>query len=587
MKKFLGILILFILLTACSSSEKQEQPGSYLKAEGKRIVDAEGNNVILKGIGLGGYMLQEGYMLKVPFSGQQYVIRENIEELIGEAKTEEFYNKWKNNFIQKADIDSLKAWGFNSVRLPMHYNLYTLPVDQEPQKGKNTWLDEGFVMTDSLVSWCKANDMYLILDMHAAPGGQGHDVNISDRDPSKPSLWESEENQDKLVELWKKLAERYKDEPTIGAYDLINEPNWSFEGYTEDIAKNGVFDTLNKPLKDLMVRLTDAVRSVDKNHIIVIEGNGWGNNYKGMLPPWDDNLVLSFHKYWNYNNQEAIQPYLDFREKYNIPIWLGESGENSNAWFTDAISLMEKNNIGWCWWPLKKLGPNNPVQIKINEGYQEILDYWRGTGPKPSEEEASSALMQLAENTKIENCIIRNGVIDAMMRQPSSEETLPYTEVQVPEDTIKAVNYDLGNNQLAYMDKDIANYYVSTGGERERWNKGNSYRNDGVDIYGEEDQFYVGDIQKDEWLKYTFTAASEGTYDIGFKISSKTDTGKVEILINDEPEGKLVVPVTSGSWEWIWLPKVKLDKGENHLIFKIEEGGFNFRSIKFNKADTI
>ena len=70
-------------------------------------------------------------------------------------------------------------------------------------------------MTDNLLKWCAENKMYLFLDMHALPGGQGNDVNISDNDKSKPSLWESEENQRKSVALWKKIAERYKDSPGL------------------------------------------------------------------------------------------------------------------------------------------------------------------------------------------------------------------------------------------------------------------------------------------------------------------------------------------------------------------------------------
>ncbi|NJW54504.1 glycoside hydrolase family 5 protein, partial [Salinimicrobium oceani] len=201
-------------------------------------------------------------------------------------------------------------------------------------------------------------------------------------------------NQQKLVALWKKLAERYKDEPWIGAYDVINEPNWTFE---EGKNKNGIQDTLNAPLKKLLVDITKAIREVDTNHIVIIEGNGWGNNYNGILPPWDDNMVISFHKYWNYNDTASIQQFIDFRKKYNAPVWLGETGENSNVWFTDAIRLMEENNIGWAWWPLKKLGFNNPLEVLVNPGYQQILDYWEGEAEKPSEEEAYKAFMQLAE----------------------------------------------------------------------------------------------------------------------------------------------------------------------------------------------
>lgn len=573
-------LIIFLFFSLGFSAQEE----GFLHTRGKEIVNAEEENVLLRGIGLGGYMLQEGYMLKFPFPHQQqHVIRQKIQKLIGEKETEEFYQKWRHNFIQKADVDSLKSWGFNSIRLPMHYNLYTLPVEEEPEEGKHTWLEIGFKMTDSLVAWCKANDMYLILDMHAAPGGQGHDLNISDRDPLEPSLWESEANQQKLIALWKKLAERYKDEPAIGAYDIINEPNWSFEGRTKGVEKNGVSDTLNQPLKDLMLKITKAIREVDQNHIIIIEGNGWGNNYNGILPPWDDNMVLSFHKYWNYNTQKEIQKYLDYRDQYNIPIWLGESGENSNVWFADAIQLMEENNIGWCWWPLKKLGYNNPLQIKINPGYQNILEYWRGNAEKPSEEEAKKAFMQLAENTKIENCIINYGVIDAMMRQPHTDKILSFQKTSIiDESEIPAVHYDMGKNGIAYYDNDFGNYYVSTGGERTNGNNGHLFRNDGVDIYENKDGFYIGDTEENEWLQYTFNVENEGGYIISFQISSNAE-GKAEIMMNGRNVGSLKISDTTQKWKWFSIKNVHLQKGKNQLKFKIDKGGFKFKSIRFDK----
>ena len=84
----------------------------------------------------------------------------------------------------------------------MHYNLFTLPIQQEPVQGENTWLTKGFQMIDDLLDWCEANQIYLILDLHAAPGGQGYDAAISDYDSSLPSLWESDLNKSKTVALW-------------------------------------------------------------------------------------------------------------------------------------------------------------------------------------------------------------------------------------------------------------------------------------------------------------------------------------------------------------------------------------------------
>ncbi|WP_262711695.1 glycoside hydrolase family 5 protein [Antarcticibacterium arcticum] len=170
MKRTIMFILLIFSLTGYSQEPGSEQ--GFLRAEEKKIIDATGENVILRGIGLGGHMLQEGYMLKVPFSGQQYVFKQHMQELIGKERTEEFYSTWLSNFTQKKDIDSLKSWGFNSIRLPMHYNLYTLPVEEEPVAGENTWLERGFEMTDQMVEWCRDNGMYLILDMHATPGGR-------------------------------------------------------------------------------------------------------------------------------------------------------------------------------------------------------------------------------------------------------------------------------------------------------------------------------------------------------------------------------------------------------------------------------
>lgn len=574
MKKALPALLAFIIATQINAQ-------GFLRADGKRIVNDKGDNVLLRGIGLGGWMLQEGYMLRVNGQGQQNKIRGRIAELIGEEKTQAFYNAWLSNHTRRIDIDSMKAWGFNSVRLPMHFNLYTLPVDKEPVAGENTWLEKGFQLTDSLLAWCKANEIYLILDLHAAPGGQGNDLNISDRDATKPSLWENEQNQKKTIALWKKLAKRYANEPWIGGYDILNEPNWGFEDLAND--KNGLKEKTNEPLRKLMVDITKAIREVDNKHIIVIEGNGWGNNYNGILPTWDNNMVLSFHKYWNYNTQSSIQHILDAREKYNVPIWLGETGENSNVWFTQAIHLFESNNIGWSWWPLKKMGNNNPMQILSNSGYDKILAYWSGRGHKPTAEEAYDGIMKLASSAKLENTIIKRDVIDAMFRQPFSDKTIPFKANLVKNNTmVNAVDYDLGSNGFAYFDNDTADYHVSTG-KRTSGNRGNSYRNDGVDIRIDSttaNTFFVTSFESGEWLKYTVNSSTKGACTLRFNCVAKDLDGKLIVSLNES------TPVTidvkkSNDWQLVAVKGLHLKKGCNILCVKVGEGSFDLRSIEF------
>jgi aryl-phospho-beta-D-glucosidase BglC (GH1 family) len=393
----------FIILTAIMFISIDVSFGQgFLRVSDKQIVDGKGNVVLLRGIGLGGWMLQEPYMLQLSkVAGAQYEIKVKTSGLIGEKNTEKFYSTYLNNMIRKRDIDSLKAWGFNSIRLPMHYNLFTLPIEKEPVAGRNTWLEKGFTLTDSLLSWCKMNRMYLILDLHAAPGGQGKDRPIADVDTTKPRLWESEANQHKTIALWAKLAARYSNAEWIGGYDLINETNWNMNG--------------NEPLKHLFLEITKEIRKVDKNHIIFIEGNQFANDFTGLLPPWDNNMVCSFHKYWNETTIETIQRFIDIREKYNVPLWMGESGENSNDWYKAAVSLLESNNIGWAWWTIKKIGSESGIMnVSKPKEYQKIIDYWSGKGTRPSVDESLITLMELAENMKLEKCRINYSVLEAL-----------------------------------------------------------------------------------------------------------------------------------------------------------------------------
>ncbi len=579
------LLATFCLLTISMSPVSRSYGQGFLKVKDGKIVNAGGENVLLRGMGLGGWMLQEGYMLQVQGIGQQqHSIRENLEKLTGKKNTNAFYDAWLINHTTRKDIEAMKSWGFNSVRLPMHYNLYTLPVEEEKIKGQNTWLKKGFELTDSLLAWCRDNEIYLILDLHAAPGGQGHDLNISDGETSKPFLWDSPANQQKTVALWKELANRYKNETWIGAYDIINEPNWGFED-PADI--NGLKEKGNKPLRKLMMDITTAIRSVDQQHIIIIEGNGWGNNYAGILPPWDDNMVLSFHKYWNFNDQGSIQQFIDYREKYNIPIWLGESGENSNTWFTQAISLMEANNIGWCWWPLKKIGNNNPLEISSNPEYDKILAYWRNEGPKPDAETATKGMMMLAASTNFSKNLIHKDVIDAMFRQINSTETIAFTpNLVMPGYVLPAVAYDFGRNGYAYFDNDSADYHISNG----KWggNHGRKFRNDGVDIEKLSEGYAVSHIEDNEWLQYNIDVVESGKYRLYSTILSKNGGGELIISIKESDVlEKVVISGTGGAETWQQVPTgtITLEKGKHKLQIKFPKGGFSLRDIRFEKAE--
>ena len=158
--------------------------------------------------------------------------------------------------------------------------------------------------------------MYIILDMHCAPGAQNGGP-ISDSDGTA-RLWLEDEYKELTIQIWQEIAEYYAEETLIGGYDLINEP----------VLPNGV--SLEE-FRQLYIDITDAIREVDNNHIVYIEGNWYGTDFSGLTPPWDDNMSYSFHKYWGETSLSTIQSYIIMSNQYNIPLWMGESGENSNC----------------------------------------------------------------------------------------------------------------------------------------------------------------------------------------------------------------------------------------------------------------
>lgn len=552
---------------------------NFLHTSGQAIVNENLDTILLRGMGLGGWMVQEGYMLQTSgFANPQHKIRSTIEALIGKDDTDLFYEAWLNNHVRKSDIDSLKSWGFNSVRLPMHYNLFTLPIEHEPVVGQDTWLDKGFELTDSLIAWCKENEMYVILDMHASPGGQGYDEAISDYDPSKPSLWESEENRRKLIALWTRIAARYSDEQWVAGYDLLNEPNWNLPG--------------GNALRTLYQNLTQSIREVDDKHILFIEGNWFANDFTGLTPPWDDNFVYSPHKYWSTNDEATMQWVIDMRSTYNVPLYLGESGENSNVWFRDAIRLLEDLDIGWAWWPMKKVESiSGPLSIIKSPEYQFLLDYWSGNGPMPSAEFARDALMDLAEKLKTENCVYQKDVVDAMFRQVYSDETISFQSHTIP-GIIHATDYDLGVLGEAYYDIKTANYQVSTG-EFTAWNEGWSYRNDGVDIEKSNNTinsngFNVGFMDAGEWMQYEVNVEESGVYEAHVRAASGGSGG----LFHFSMDGSDITPKSFAgptgdwqNWQTVIIPNLILDENDEKLRFHTDVAGFNIASFEFVKTD--
>ncbi len=408
-KQWLLWIIVLLNLTAAISSNGQSR---FVATRGKEIVSADGKPFLLKGINLGNWLLPEGYMFKFKTANSPRLIHTVVNQLVGEDEGRRFWKTFQQNYITREDIKFIKQSGFNSVRIPFSYRLFV--SEGEPRKLEG----EGYRLLDNAVAWCRQEGLYVILDMHAAPGGQTGD-NIDDS-WGYPFLFDSVESQDLTVNIWRKLAARYRNEPMVIGYDLLNEPI----AHYFDVA------TLNPKLEPVYRKIVAGIREVDKNHVIFLGGAQWSNNFKVFGLPFDDKLVYTFHKYWMDVNQGAIQEYLDFRAKHNVPVWMGESGENTDEWIRAYRSLLEGNNIGWCFWPYKKLDAtscvasiNKPVDwdaiVAFADGPRTTFEEVRKN--RPANEKALKALNDYLEQIKFANCRINQEYLKALGQETVRE----------------------------------------------------------------------------------------------------------------------------------------------------------------------
>jgi aryl-phospho-beta-D-glucosidase BglC (GH1 family) len=157
------IFTLFLLVAHFVSAQS-----GYVHASGTKILDNRGETIIFRGIGTGNWMIQEGYMMRTSgaVDGTEHSFRNKLKQTIGEDRTNQFYEAWLDTHMTKSDVDALASWGFNSIRVNMHYNKFTYPIEGEPTQGKDTWIESGFARLDNLLKWCEENGIYLFLDMH-------------------------------------------------------------------------------------------------------------------------------------------------------------------------------------------------------------------------------------------------------------------------------------------------------------------------------------------------------------------------------------------------------------------------------------
>ena len=408
MKKLTIITLTVILLASCTQRGAQVPSAGFVTIQGHDLIQPNGEKLFIQGTNLGNWLNPEGYMFGFSRTNSAWMIDLLFKEAVGPNATAEFWRLFKDNYVTRKDIDFIARQGANTIRLPFNYKLFT-DEDYMGQTGPK----DGFERIDSVVSWCKANNLYLILDMHDCPGGQTGD-NIDDG-YGYPWLFENEQSQQLFCSIWREIAERYRQETTILGYELMNEPIAHYFANR---------DSLYQLLQPLYKRAVKAIREVDSNHIILLGGAHW-NSFFWMLDDasYDDKLMYTCHRYGGPATKEAIAHYINFRDSIGRPMFMGEFGHNTLEWQSDFVKVLKEANIGYTFWPFKKVDNSCMMAIQRPEGWDSIVVKYSETSrntyqewreARPDQAAFRSLLRQFADNCRFDRCQPQADYIESM-----------------------------------------------------------------------------------------------------------------------------------------------------------------------------
>ena len=407
MRKLFFLLTVVCWLTGSISCEAKDT--KFVHVDGVNLVKPDGGKLFIQGTNLGNWLNPEGYMFGLSKTNSAWMIDLMLREAIGPDETAAFWQQFKENYITEADIRFIASTGANTIRLPFNYKLFT----DEDYMGLTNNRGEGFRWIDKVVEWCRKAGLYLILDMHDCPGSQTGD-NIDDGF-GYPWLFESEKSQLLFCDIWQQIARRYRNETVILGYELMNEPIAHYFKNKEE---------LNQRLEPLYKRAVKAIRSVDRNHVVLLGGARWNSDFF-MFSDWtfDNNIMYTCHRYGGEATAKAINDYISFRDKTGLPMYMGEIGHNTNKWQSDFVKVMKDNNIGYTFWPYKKLdgscmmGISRPelwdsIVVKFSEA--ERTTYANMREARPDQKLFREQLKAFIVNCRFENCLEQKEYIQSM-----------------------------------------------------------------------------------------------------------------------------------------------------------------------------
>jgi aryl-phospho-beta-D-glucosidase BglC (GH1 family) len=335
---------LLLLTGLCTNTAFAQM--SMLHAQGRSIVNADGQVVPLVGVNLGGWFVMEKWMVPLDSGSlpDTYSVMQALDSRFGVATEQSLIKTYQQSWITTTDLDNIKNAGFNVVRAPIWWGQFYLLNDQTP----SGWRADAFDMLDWLVSAAAARGIYVIIDMHGVVGGQSTSDDTGRSGQNQ--YWTNGNFQGDTAYMWWQIANHFKGNPTVAGYDLINEP---------------VGTPSSDTVLNIYNELYQSIRSVDPSHMVIMEGT-WGSWNWSMLPNpnvygWT-NVAYQMHEYqWNASQaqvqQGATNQVNDFNNhaSYNVPGYVGEFndfGYGSGTW-QFSTNAWNAAGLSWTMWSYK------------------------------------------------------------------------------------------------------------------------------------------------------------------------------------------------------------------------------------------
>jgi hypothetical protein len=334
---------------------------SWIRVDGSRLVDEAGDEVVLAGFGLGGWLNMEDFITGYP--GNEEAMRRLLLDVMGTAASEAFFDAFDEAFLGPGDADLMASLGLNAVRIPVNHR--RLERDEAPFR----YLEDGFRLLDSAIDVLASRGIRTIIDLHTAPGYQNHHWH-SDNPTHQALFWRHPHFQERVIRLWEAIADRYRDRPEVAGYNPLNEPA----------------DETGEVLPLFYERLVPAIRAIDDRHVLFLDGNRYSTDFSCFREPFDQ-AVFSAHDYalagiasaTGYPGtvrgehvdratlEETFLRRTEFMRRTGTPIWIGEFGPlyppdrpEQLGWrldiLRDQLAIYREHGASWSLWTYKDIG---------------------------------------------------------------------------------------------------------------------------------------------------------------------------------------------------------------------------------------